>query len=140
MRTLSVTLILATLFCLLFAATATADYDINEGLWEITATIEIEGMSMTMPPITNTHCITKDTLVPQSDQPGQECEITSQKIAGNKITYNMECSGPGGSMKGTGEATYTGDTMNGKMEMNMPGQGDMKMTTKMSGKRIGPCK
>ena len=140
MRAPSVTLILTALFCLLLAATATADSDINEGSWEITVKVEIEGMPMTMPPITNTQCITKDTLVPKPDQPGQECEITSQKTARDTITYDMECSGPGGSMKGTGEATYTGDTMTGKMEMKMPGQGDMKMTTKMSGKRIGPCK
>ena len=140
MRILPATLILTVLLTLLFSATATADNDVNEGLWEITTKLEIEGMSMTMAPITNTQCITKDMLVPKSDQPGQECEITNQKTAGNTITYDMECSGPGGSMKGHGEATYTGDTMTGKMEMNMPGQDDMKMTTKMSGKRIGPCK
>lgn len=140
MRILSATLILTVLLTLLFSATATADNDVNEGLWEITTKLEIEGMSMTMAPMTNTQCITKDMLVPKSDQPGQECEITNQKIAGNTLTYDMECSGPGGSMKGHGEATYTGDTMTGKMEMNMPSQGDMKMTAKMSGKRIGPCK
>ena len=140
MRTSSTTLILAALFCLLFSATASADSDINEGLWEITLKVEIEGMPMSMPPVTNTQCITKDTLVPKSNQPGQECGITNQKISGNTITYDMECSGPGGSVKGTGEATYTGDTMTGKMEMKMPSQGDMKMIMKMSGKRIGPCK
>jgi hypothetical protein len=140
MRTPYVTLILAALFCLLFSATATADYDINEGLWEITLKTEIEGMPMTMPPVTNTQCITRDTLVPKSNQPGQECEITNQKIVGNTITYDIVCSGRGGSVKGHGEATYTGDTMAGKMEMNMPGQDDMKIITKMSGKRIGPCK
>ena len=140
MRILSATLILTVLLTLLFSATATADNDVNEGLWEITTKLEIEGMSMTMAPMTNTQCITKDMLVPKSDQPGQECEITNQKTTGNTISYDMECSGPGGSVKGHGEATYTGDTMTGKMEMNMPGQGDMKMTMKMSGKRIGPCK
>lgn len=140
MRTPSTTPILAALFCLLFSATVTADTDINEGLWEITLKAEIEGMPMSMPPVTNTQCITKDTLVPKSDQPGQECQITNQKTVGNTITYDIECSSPGGSMKGHGEATYTGDTMTGKMEMTMPGQGDMKMIMKMSGKRIGPCK
>ena len=139
MRILSTTLIFTALLTLLFSATATADYDINEGLWEMTVKVEIEGMPMTMPPITNTQCITRDMLVPKSDQPGQECEITNQKTVGNKLTYDIECSSPGGSMKGHGEATYTGDTMTGTMEMNMPGQGDMKMVTKMSGKRIGPC-
>lgn len=140
MRTPSVTLISAALFCLLSAATATADYDINEGLWEITVKVEIEGMPMTMPAVTNTQCITRDTLVPKSDQPGQECEITNQKTVGNTLTYDIVCSGPGGSMKGNGEVTYTGDTMTGTMKTNMPSQGDMKMITKMSGKRIGPCK
>jgi hypothetical protein len=139
MRTPSVTLILTALFCLLFTTTATADTDMKEGLWEITTKIEMEGMPMTMAPITNTQCLTKDMLVPKSDQPGQECKITNQKITGNTISYDMECSGPGGNMKAHGEATYNGDTMTGKMEMNIPGQGDMKMTMKMTGKRIGPC-
>ena len=140
MRTPSVTLILTALFFLLFSETATADYDINEGLWEMTVKVEIEGMPMTMAPITNTQCITKDMMVPKSGQQGQECEITNQKTVGNTLTYDIECSSPGGSMKGHGEATYTGDTMTGTMEANMPCQGDMKMITKMSGKRIGPCK
>ena len=140
MRILSLTLVFTALFCLLFSATTTADYDINEGLWEMTVKVEIEGMPMTMAPITNNQCITKDTLVPKSGQQGQECEIVNQKTEGNTLTYDMECSGPGGSMKGHGEVTYTGDTMTGTMEMNMPNQGNMKMITKMSGKRIGPCK
>jgi hypothetical protein len=139
MRAPSVTLILAALFCLLFASNATADYDINEGLWEITVKVDMEGMPMTMAPVTNTQCITKDMLVPKPNQPGQECKIMNQKIKGNTLIYDIECSGPGGNMKGHGEATYTGNTMTGKMEANMPGQGDMKMITKMSGKRIGPC-
>jgi hypothetical protein len=140
MRVPYVILVLAALFYLLFSAAATADYDINEGSWEITLKTEIEGMPMTMPPVTNTQCITRDTLVPKSNQPGQECEITNQKTVGNTITYDIVCSGRGGSVKGHGEATYTGDTMTGKMEMNMPGQDDMKIITKISGKRIGPCK
>ena len=140
MRALSVTLTLSALFCLLFSATATADYDVNEGLWEITVKVDFEGMPMTMAPITNTQCITKDTVVPKSDQYGQECKIINQKTKGNTLTYDIECSSPGGSMKGHGEATYTGDSMTGTMEANMPGQADIKMITKMSGKRIGPCK
>jgi hypothetical protein len=140
MRASSTTFISAALFCLLFSPTVTADSNINEGLWEITTKVEIEGMSMTMPSTTNTQCITRDTLVPKYDQPGQKCEITNQKTVGNTIIYDMKCSGPGGSMKGHGETTYTGDTMTGKMEMNMPSQGNMKMIMKMSGKRIGPCK
>lgn len=140
MRPLSAILILTAIFCLLSAAAATADYDINEGLWEITTKVEMEGVPMTMAPVTNTQCITKDMLVPKSDQPGQECKIINQKTVGNTLTYDMECSGPGGSMKGNGEVTYTGDTMTGKMEMSIPGQDDMMMTMKMSGKRIGPCK
>ena len=138
MRSRSVTLILTVLFCLLIAATA-AGSDVNEGLWEITTKVEMEGIPMTMAPVTNTQCLTKDMMVPKSGQPGQECKITNQKTTGNTLSYDMECTGPGGSVKGHGEATYTGDTMTGKMEMNIPGQDDMKMTMKMTGKRIGPC-
>jgi hypothetical protein len=140
MRISSIAVTFTALLSLFSSATAIADYDINEGLWEITVKVEIEGMSMSMPPITNTQCITKKTLGPKSNQQNQECKIINQKIEGDTISYDIECSGPSGSMKGHGKVTYTGDTMTGTMEMNTPSQGNMKMITKMSGKRIGPCK
>jgi hypothetical protein len=124
---------------LLFSASivfAGSDVNMKEGLWEITSEVKMPGMSM--PPSTHTQCITKDDLVPQKAQPGQECQVTDVQYKGNTVTWKIECSGQGGVMTGTGRTTYNGDSFVGQMEMTIPGQG-MKITTHMKGRRIGDC-
>ena len=125
---------------LLFGASAVfagSDINMNEGLWEITSEVKMPGMSM--PPSTHTQCITKDDLVPQKTQPGQECEVTNVQHKGNTVTWKMECSGQGGAMTGTGRITYNGDSFVGQIKMTIPGQ-SMKITTHMKGRRIGDCR
>jgi hypothetical protein len=108
----------------------------QEGLWEITSEVKMPGMNL--PPSTHTQCITKDDLVPQKTQPGQECQMTDVKVNGNTVTWKMRCSGQGRDMTGTGQITYNGDRFSGSMKMNMPGQA-MKIITHMKGRRIGDC-
>ena len=124
---------------LLFSASAVfagSSVNMEEGLWEITSEVKMPGMSM--PPSTRTQCITKDDLVPQKAQPGQECQVTDVQYKGNTVTWKMRCSGQGGDMTGTGQITYNGDSFVGQMKMTMPGQ-RMKITTHMKGRRIGDC-
>jgi len=124
---------------LLFSASAVfagSDVNMKEGLWEITSEVKMPGMSM--PPSTHTQCISKDDLVPQKDQPGQECQATNVQYKGNTVTWEIECSGQSGVMTGTGQITYNGDSFVGIVEITMPGQG-IKMTTHMKGRRIGAC-
>ncbi|MBW2168331.1 MAG: DUF3617 domain-containing protein [Deltaproteobacteria bacterium] len=111
--------------------------DMQEGLWEITSKMKMRGMDM--PSYTHTQCITKKDLVPQSSQPGQECQVTDVKYKGNTVTWNVKCSTQGGEMTGSGRITYGGDSFEGTMKMIMGGSG-MEMTTYMSGRRIGDCK
>ncbi|MCK4791369.1 MAG: DUF3617 domain-containing protein [Desulfobacteraceae bacterium] len=111
--------------------------DMQEGLWEITSKMKMRGMDM--PSYTHTQCITKKDLVPQSSQPGQECQVTDVKYKGNTVTWNVKCSTQGGEMTGTGRITYGGDSFEGTMKMIMGGSG-MEMITYMSGRRIGDCK
>jgi hypothetical protein len=110
--------------------------NMREGLWEITSTTKMQGMSM--PSYTHTQCITKNDLVPKSSQPGQECTISDYKIEGNTVMWSIQCSTQGGDMKGTGRITYMGDSFEGTMKMKMSGS-DPEMTTHMSGRRIGDC-
>lgn len=112
--------------------------NMKEGLWEITIKTEMPGMEM--PPMKHTQCLTKKDFVPQGpQQPGQECKITETKVVGNTVTWTMQCKTQGGTMKGTGKMTYSGGSFEGTMIMSMP-QANMKITTHMSGKRIGDCK
>ncbi len=111
--------------------------NMQEGLWEITTKTQMPGMDM--PPMKHTQCLTKKDFVPQgSQQPGQECKITDVKVEGNTVRWTIECKGQGGEMKGTGKTTYSGDSFEGTMTMSIP-QGNMNITSQISGRRIGDC-
>ena len=77
-------------------AIAGSELNMQEGKWEITTKTEMVGMSMSMPPMTRTQCLTKKDLVPQDSQQGSECKITDTKVVGNTVTWTIKCHGHGG--------------------------------------------
>ena len=112
--------------------------NIKEGEWEITTKMEMKGMPMQMPAYTHTQCLTKNDMVPNSSQQSDECKIKNITTSGGTVSWKMECDSGNGKTIGSGKVTYSGDTMKGTIKMEIPGQ--MEMTSKMTGKRIGPCK
>ena len=118
---------------------ADSNPNMKEGLWEITTNVEMPGMPMSMPPVTNTQCLKKNALIPQSGQPGQECQFKNLKIMGNTITYEIDCTTQNGKMIGHGKITYNGTSMEGEMVTTIS-QGNMKMIQKISGHYVGKCK
>jgi len=119
---------------------AGSELKMQEGMWEITTKMEIPEMPMDMPPMKHTQCLMKKDVVPQSSQAGQECKISQTKITGNTVTWTMQCSGgPGGDTKGNGTITYNGNSMNGTIKLTNT-QSNMKMTSHLTGHRIGDCK
>ncbi len=123
----------------LFTSIAWAGPQMNPGKWEITTKTEMAGMPSHS--LTHTQCITSNDLVPMSGDANQNCQVKNMKTIGNTVSWEISCGsqgGQGGQMNGTGEVTYTGDTMEGKMEMEIQGM-DMKVKNSLSGRRIGPC-
>ena len=112
--------------------------DMEEGLWEITTKMSMPGMSM--PPVTNTQCLTKKDFVPESSQPNQECSVTDIMATGNTVTWKMRCKSQDSEMKGTGTMTYSGNSFKGTFKMTVTGEENMDMISHMSGRRIGDCK
>ncbi len=118
--------------------------DMNPGKWEITSTIEMPGMPMKLPPMTNTQCLTKDDfIVRKPTQPGMEkmlspCKVTKSEVKGDTVIWDMVCEGQE-KMTYHGEITYHGDTMEGFIKITSSKEGQPPMTMKMKGKRIGPC-
>ena len=133
----------ASIIVLILISTSFASSTLNmqEGKWEITTEMKVPGMPSNMPQMKNTQiqCLTKKDFVPQSSQPGQECRITDQKTADSTVTWTMVCKNPGGEMKATGKATYKGTTFEGTIKMLMPQQGNMEVTSHISGRRTGNC-
>jgi len=134
-RFLSLVLVFA--FTLSFG-TAMAGPNMNPGKWEITTETEMVGMPMSVPPVTHVQCITEEDLVPQSKEASNECQVTDVKEDGDTVSWKIKCSGQGGQMDGTGTITYSGDTMEGVMDMVIKSAG-MTVKNKISGRRIGPC-
>lgn len=117
-------------------------HPMRPGRWEITASMQMGTMSM--PPMTNTQCITAEELKRSNEGgmpagwatgPQSNCKVSDYTLAGDTVTWKMECSGPRAST-GQGRMVFKGDTYDGTMSMTMP-QGEMTMKT--TGKRVGDC-
>ena len=117
-------------------AYAGSGLELNEGQWEITINVEIQGMPMKMPSSTFTQCIKKDQAIPRDEKPNQQCVTKDVVTKGNSVSWTMVCNNPGGQMTGKGMVTYHQDKMDGQMTMESQG---MKMVSHFKGHRLGAC-
>jgi len=131
-------------FCVV-PITSFAEVNMQEGNWETTMEMKMEGMPGVMPPIVTKvqQCITKKDLVPKTANKEQKCDIKSQKVLGNKVSWNMVCVDKNGTMESQGEITYAGNSYQGVVKTktttkDRPGK-PMTSSMKMMGKRFGPC-
>ncbi len=140
---------------LVLAGAAGATESIREGKWEFASEVQMEGMpqmpalppGVKLPPgmsvstggntmrSTVVKCVTKDDLVPASDQKtDNKCKTTKMERKGNTVTWNTVCNDGGMKMTGDGVATYTGEVMGSTMTMTTHGQGQsMKQVVKYLG-------
>jgi|GEM_PF-579015 hypothetical protein len=121
-------------FIFLPVGQAFAGPQLNPGKWEITTTTQMAGLPAQS--AKHTQCLTADDAVPTSHDPNQSCEISDIKTKGNTITWKVHCTGGGGKINGNGSVTYSGNTMNGTLNMTT---GGMQIKSKISGRRIGAC-
>lgn len=113
--------------------------NMQEGKWEITTRMEMQGMTTSMPPVTYNQCLTRKDFVPQGSQQRGECQITESKVIGDTVIWVMKCHGHGGDAIAKGTITYKGDHFEGTVEMTMD-YSNMKMVNHISGQRVGDCK
>jgi Protein of unknown function (DUF3617) len=108
------------------------------GKWQIKVETDMPGLPMKIPPVTTDVCLTEADLAdPQKAVPKDaksDCKVTDYKVAGNTATWAVDC--PSQKMKGTGEATYSGDSYTMVTKMKMDGQ---DMSAKYTGKWLGTC-
>jgi hypothetical protein len=143
-------IISAAALALILAAAPSVDAQqhIKPGQWEITSSMEMEGMPHQIQPMTMTHCIKPEDTDPKNvvrelHRRNQECKIEDFKQSGNKVSWTMKCkSEQSGDITATGEMTYKPDSYEGTMHMEMSGgpHGSMKMTQHIKAHRIGDCK
>ncbi len=110
--------------------------NMKEGLWEITMQMDIPVMPMKMPPQTYTHCLTKKDMVPQKEEPNQECKIIKHDVKGDTVTWVIECKTPEGTAVSNGRVTYRGTNFEGVIKVKHAG---MEITQQIKGRWIGQC-
>ena len=116
--------------------------DFQEGLWEISSVSEMPGMPA-MPSVKQNQCMTNKDYVPQSkEENDSSCTVSDLNTNGNTATWKLKCKSKEGEMDGNGTITYSKDKLSGNSVINMqiPGMGKMKITNKLTGRRIGSCK
>ncbi|HIJ90217.1 MAG: DUF3617 domain-containing protein [Desulfobulbaceae bacterium] len=146
---------------LILAGAAAGADDIREGKWEFTSEMQMEGVpqmpalppGVKLPPglsvstrgntmhSTVVKCISKDDLLPASDQKtDNKCKTTKIERRGNTVKWRTVCTEGEMKMTGDGVATYTGVVMDSTMTMTTQGQGhSTKQVVKTKGKYLGVC-
>ncbi len=76
-----------------------------------------------------------------SEHSSTDCETKKMKIGGNKVSFSLTCHKHGGVQLGSGEFVYQKASYEGTLhlEIDNPRIGKRKITTHISGKRIGDC-
>lgn len=123
---------------LLSTVPAVAADAIREGWWQVTTTTVMPGVPMKIPPTVVKHCYTKEDVKDQGKVvagKNKDCTMTSYKVAGNKVSWAMTCTGQSAGTY-SGETVFSADSYSSTMQMKAKGQG---MTMKMQGKRLGDC-
>ncbi|HSR35983.1 MAG TPA: DUF3617 family protein [Desulfurivibrionaceae bacterium] len=122
---------------LLFATVAGAGQTMKPGLWEITSTMEMEGMPFQPPPQTVRHCYTEQEVRNEPVPRDELCKVIDLKTSGSKVTWKIECTGEAAG-KGEGELIHRGDSAyEGRTRMQTQGT---IMTMRYKGNRLGDCK
>jgi hypothetical protein len=133
------------LSALIMSAVLAYALDMQEGNWETTVEMKMEG-PFPMPPMSfnDTKCLTKKDMVPRTAQKDQKCETIEQKVSGNKATWMIRCTDKDGVTDGHGEVIYKGNSYTGTMQMKMTPKDrrdePMNIKYKLTGRRIGGCK
>lgn len=127
---------------LLFAFATAHAQEMQPGLWEITTSMQMQGM--TLPGNKMTHCYTAQDVTAgkhyKGDDPGK-CTISNMKSSGGNVSYDMSCLIEGGKMTATvkGKVSPTAYELDQKMRMT-PDQGMGEMHSIIKGRRLGDCK
>lgn len=117
--------------CLCLSASPALAQGADE-LWEITAKMTMDGMSM--PAMPSKVCKKKGDDIPSADK---NCKTFDVTTVGNRTTWKAECTGDN-AMSGSGEMTRGKDSYTAKLSMKSKDEGTMVM--EYSGKLVGKCK
>jgi len=108
----------------------------SDDQYDMTIRMEVQGMPMSMPPMTQRMCVRRNASPSDYVPRQQDCRISDAARSGARLTFAIACSG----MTGTGEFIFTSDGYTGQIRMRgrMDGQ-DVDMTQQIAARRSGAC-
>ena len=107
--------------------------------YDVTIRMEMAGMPMAMPPISQRLCVKRGAgdsdFVPHQDN----CRVSDTARAGSRLTFRIACAGKN-AMSGTGDFTFDTAGYNGQIRLRgtMDGQ-DVDMIQGITARRSGAC-
>ncbi len=121
---------------------ASAEAAFPSGLWEMTATMEIQGLA---PGLSRPHvyrrCLTGKDPIPREPERDRQCRLLWSSLEGDALTWSVQCEMDTGSMTGKGRVLFRGETLTGVMKGKILGKKGktLSVTQRIEGRRIGDC-
>lgn len=121
---------------LLFVSAAWADID--PGMWQLTATTEMQGIKEPTS-FTQTRCLTPEDARDPSrlfgSSPGAGCQFVNRNDSGVVFTFEIACNSqlP---IRGSGRVRYGPSEIEGELELRAD---QFSARSRISGRRIGGC-
>jgi len=130
--------------CMASAANAQS-VSVNPGQWEYTTDIMMESAMGSMPQSdSDSSCLKpEDATQTPADFAESGCEVTKSSMDGETLKFSLSCDQMGVPMEGKMAITPMDNgnalDISGEMSGEVPQMGEMKVTIKASGKRVGAC-
>ena len=137
-RRLAARLALATSLALAAPPAALAEAHRKAGLWEVTATTEVQGTALALPPVSQTECLSQQEVDadPVETLDKGACRATDIRRERGRVTWKLVCSGTLEG-KGQGEIVYESPTAyRGSLTLQASGT-TVKVT--LRARRVGGC-
>ena len=130
------------LAALLAMPNAWAAGDLQEGLWEISVTMNIAGQAASAQPLVMRQCISQQSAqeVMAKLTGAGSCSTSDLRQDGGHATWKVSCSAPV-ELEASGAANFLGDSFDGSMTGSL-GMGNQQLpfTQSFRARRTGPCK
>ena len=127
--------------CIALACMAAHAQQMEPGEWEFTNTMTSAKLPKPQT-MTIKRCVTKEDVndpAHMQGKPEADCKVTPKGKTGDSYSWEMSC--PKSGMSGSGTTRYSKRTIEGETKMTASSKGQpFEMTTKMKGRRLGPCK
>ena len=114
---------------------------VEPGEWQITSTVASPGLPKPETRVEK-HCVKQEDVDDPNKwigQMGPDCRVTPGAKSAESYSWQVSC--PKSGVRGSGTMRWTRTTLDIDMEMASDKQGQkLELRSKISGRRIGPCK